>query len=642
MKKFEYEDLLSEEYIRILELLPGRKDDAIRCCLTLEPRQNAANTYDAISYTWGTSTDRAEIICSNQILPITTNLADALRELRSKSPGHSQRLWVDAICINQDRSEEKNHQVKRLGEVYRDARQVFVWLGRDTGGIARDCFGLLERWVSYLDENFDIYRHTRNIPTLDLPHHLCTDAEAGSKLRKLMECSWFSRVWVLQEAALAKNCHLFWGRHSMSLAVLVEFACFCDGRTEITRLLGGDDSSFRYWRLVFLCVYRTYDNAESWRRERPLIRSLNEKHCGGRPGLFLDILQIGKSLSAKDARDHIYAFLGNPLAKSADGKLFLEPDYDKDEKEVYFDATLAFLRSRHEAPYILCFVQHDSVDEVNGSKAPSWIPKWTKPRMDLAPSYTIGNIGLSFEAGGPVDRLQYKACRGFRGERLLSLRGFIFDHLTWTSGLLKPENFALDRTLWDFEPQEPHKTYVDKLWNDMVLACNLQRGCSEVPPKRTLMDASFSYTLVTGYNNTRVVSIDEHRKRFQKYLRALENPDPPENHRTGVITARASRKELCEASRYEVSTRNCRDRQLALTAHGRFALVARFAKPGDACCVFLGMVTPFVVRQVGMEDGGTAKYHSLVGEAYVHGVMRGELLDVLDHEDVNTKEIVLM
>ncbi|OQV00624.1 hypothetical protein CLAIMM_06097 [Cladophialophora immunda] len=640
MRKFEYDELLGEEHVRILDLLPGNRDDVIRCRLTSEPRQDAANTYNAISYTWGTSTDRAEIICSDQILSIAINLADALREIRSRNPGDSQRLWVDAICINQECSKEKNHQVRRIGEVYQDARQVFAWLGPDQDGMAKDCFGLLEKWVSYLDDQFDTYKHTRNIPTLELPRHLLSDTAADSKLRKLMDSAWFSRVWVLQEAGLAKACQLLWGNHSMSLAVLVEFACFCDGRTDVARLVGGDDSTFRYLRLVFLCVYRTYKNTESWRREKPLIRSLNDKHRG-RPGLFLDILQIGKGLSAKDARDHIYAFSGNPLAKSPDGKLLVEPNYDKDEAEVYLDAMLAFLKSRHESPYVLCFVQHNSADEVSGSEGPSWIPRWRKPRTDLMPYFTIGNIGLPFAAGGSVDRLQYRVYRGFRGKRLLGLAGFVFDRLAWTSGLLNPDNFALDRTRWDFEPREPQQTYIDKLWNDVLLATKRRSGSSEVP-KSAPIDDNFSYTLVTGYNNTRVVNLDEHRKRFREYLRALENTDPRADRRREV--APASRKSICEASRYEVSTRNCQHRQLAVTECGRFALVPRFAEPGDVCGVFLGMVTPFVLRQVAMksEDEGSHSHHHLVGEAYIQGVMRGELLDGLDLGDVEKEEVVLV
>ncbi|KIW71215.1 hypothetical protein PV04_03405 [Phialophora macrospora] len=562
MKNFEYRELLTEDRIRILELLPGAEDDAIRCNLTSELRQDTITGYDAISYTWGTSTRRAEIICCDEILSVTTNLAGALLEIRRKSPDISCRLWVDGICINQERSEEKNHQVKRLSEVYRDAKHVFVWLGPDADGIAKDCFDFLEEWTRHLDEQLRIRKSIDKIPSLEPPPHLRISEEQGSKLSRLLQCSWFSRVWVLQEAGLAKVCQLLWGKHSMDLAVLIELACFCDGRTVISRLMGCDDSALQLWRIVFLCVFVKYDNAESWRCSMPLIQSLHEKNHR-RPGLYLDILQIGRSFSAKETCDHIYAFYGNPLARSPDGKLLLEPDYDKDEREVEFDAALAFLKREHDAPYVLCFVQHSSADEITGSNGPSWIPKWRNPQTDPTPLFTIGNIGLQFTAGGDVDRLQYLVDIG---ARLLSLQGFIFDHLTWTSEVLRTDNFALNPTQWDSELRTSQQTYIDKLWTEVSLASKHRSNLTKVP-KTALIDDDFSYTLVTAYNNPLVVESAEHRKRFSIYRQALETAG--REGRSGA--ALLSGKQTHRASLYERNTRRCRDRRLALTELGRFA-----------------------------------------------------------------------
>jgi hypothetical protein len=638
MKRFEYRELLDEDNIRILELLPGAEGDEIRCNLTSELRQDTINGYDAISYTWGTSADRAEIICCDEVLSVTTNLADALLEIRRKSPNISCRLWVDAICINQGRSEEKNHQVKRLSQVYRNAKHVVVWLGRDADDIAKDCFDFIEQWTQHLDEQLRIHKSTRDIPSLEPPPHLRVDAEQGSKLRRLMECAWFSRVWVLQEAGLAKVCQLLWGKHSMDLAVLIELACFCEGSTLIPRLMGGDDSALQLWRIVFLCVFVKYENAELWRCSKPLIQSLYEKNHG-RPGLFLDILQIGRSFSAKEARDHIYAFFGNPLAHSPDGKLLLEPDYDKDETKIELDAADALLQRGLEAPYVLCFVHHNSADEVTGSKGPSWVPKWRNPQPDHTPViYTIGNIGLKFRAGGDVDRLKYQVVdRDFHSRSLLSLEGFIFDHLTWTSGVLKPNNFALNPSQWDSELRTSQQTYIDKLWNDVSLASKQGSTRAEVP-ENAPFDDNFSYTLVTGYNNPRVVKLAEHRQRFETYRQALETAGREGRSGAALLSDdQRSNAVLCERN-----TRRCLGRRLALTELGRFALVSRFAEPGDACCVFLGMATPFIIRQAAKENHDKGKYHHLVGDAYIHGVMRGELMDALDRGDFQTKEMILV
>jgi hypothetical protein len=344
--KFKYEELLREDQVRIIELLPGARSDMIQCNLIVEHREDTKNTYDAISYAWGNPNDTIEIICCKQILSITRSLADALRQTRSRNPETSCRLWADAISINQQSSEEKNNQVKQMGRVYQFATQVLAWLGTDDHGIAQDCFSLLKNWNVFLDEKLRVHKHPQNIPPFEPPHLICDDPKRGWKIRQLMSHSWFSRVWVLQEAGLAKECHLMWGNQSMSLAELIEFACFCDGRTSITRMMDGDDGILGFWRVVLTCVYRTYSNPDSWICSKPLIQSLYNKHLQSR-GLFLDILRIGKSLSASDPRDHIYAFLGNPLASSCDGKSILEPDYNKDEKEVYFATASALLTSTY-------------------------------------------------------------------------------------------------------------------------------------------------------------------------------------------------------------------------------------------------------------------------------------------------------
>jgi hypothetical protein len=39
-------------------------------------------------------------------------------------------VWIDALCINQSDDEEKTEQVRRMGEVYAQAKQVIVYLGR--------------------------------------------------------------------------------------------------------------------------------------------------------------------------------------------------------------------------------------------------------------------------------------------------------------------------------------------------------------------------------------------------------------------------------------------------------------------------------------------------------------------------------
>lgn len=97
--------------------------------------------FEALSYTWG-STDHLEdgfvinSVTSDSVqpimstLPLTTNLASALRHIRSVSK--TRILWIDAICINQKDFEERGQQVQRMGSIYKSASRVLAWLGPST------------------------------------------------------------------------------------------------------------------------------------------------------------------------------------------------------------------------------------------------------------------------------------------------------------------------------------------------------------------------------------------------------------------------------------------------------------------------------------------------------------------------------
>ncbi|KAK4167756.1 heterokaryon incompatibility protein-domain-containing protein [Cladorrhinum sp. PSN259] len=81
----------------------------------------------ALSYVWGDPTVTRCISVDGQDFKVTTNLGDALLELRDRR--RQRKLWVDAICINQQDAREKSSQIPLMSQIYRDATRVIVWLG---------------------------------------------------------------------------------------------------------------------------------------------------------------------------------------------------------------------------------------------------------------------------------------------------------------------------------------------------------------------------------------------------------------------------------------------------------------------------------------------------------------------------------
>jgi hypothetical protein len=129
---YKHSALTDRRYIRVLRVLPSEDIKAdLRGELVEEKLQeDDPPSYAAISYTWDNQHPSKEIICDGKTLLVTKNCEDIL--FRSRTPDRITFLWIDAICINQDDVEEVGQQVGIMGDIYRLAAIVVVWLGEST------------------------------------------------------------------------------------------------------------------------------------------------------------------------------------------------------------------------------------------------------------------------------------------------------------------------------------------------------------------------------------------------------------------------------------------------------------------------------------------------------------------------------
>jgi hypothetical protein len=75
-----------------------------------------------------------------------------------------------------------------------------------------------------------------------------------------------------------------------------------------------------------------------------------------------------------------------------------------------------------------------------------------------------------------------------------------------------------------------------------------------------------------------------------------------------------------ETSRFsDVGTLMCSERSLFTTSKGYIGLGPGAVREGDQVCVLYGGIVPFVLR-------ARDPWYHLIGEAYVHGLMRGEVI----------------
>lgn len=112
-----------------------------------------------------------------------------------------RELWIDAICINQKKMDEKNKQVPMMSNIYGQAKQVCVWLseGDDDSKIA---FEFIDKQVLKL-QKFNA---------------LCDDQIASRKwnvMLNFMKWPWFSCRWVVLDIALVNTAKIYCGKDTI-------------------------------------------------------------------------------------------------------------------------------------------------------------------------------------------------------------------------------------------------------------------------------------------------------------------------------------------------------------------------------------------------------------------------------------------
>ena len=75
-------------------------------------------------------------------------------------------------------------------------------------------------------------------------------------------------------------------------------------------------------------------------------------------------------------------------------------------------------------------------------------------------------------------------------------------------------------------------------------------------------------------------------------------------------------------------------RRLITTEKGYLGLAVAATEPKDRICILVGCKTPLILRPQG-------KYFRVIGECYIHGIMRGEIAKDIKDAQLQMEEILL-
>jgi hypothetical protein len=597
----------------VLKLHPGDTEYDIECSLKVMDIESSKGSYEAISYVWGDANDTVDVQCNGLQVSITVSLADALRNFRH--PSEPRLLWADALCINQKDDQEKGHQVKRMGEVYANAKCVLVWLGCDVQNVAEDTFALICEVNAYFGDSL---RKARNriskMGHFTRPYPICTDKNRWLQVAKLFKSPWFKRVWTIQEAAIAEECRVFWGSVNIGIADVLEicvwFALKSDFRQTIENIAGR--LPCRQASDLNLYFHYNTHRLRSWQRSRVglvhLANRLNER-------MFSRILYAARYLETTDPRDHVYAFLGCRLAKDNGGRTLVEADYTSSLHHLNVRLAYVLMKDCVDGPSALSAVHHRYCeDNPLDDMYPSWVPVW--------------HVRGPYRKRIASERYWYRAgtSRKFlavaeSGKGLLIVDGRPFDQVIWRSNAIQLDVMGnpiyLNSTTYKSDG-----FIIDALWDDVFHnATKLELSVRQSDFVRTLFLDSPAQGRAYRFSD------EKHRSSVEAFRKGAQMSSLDE------LTPDERRHALKPRTRLQ----GIRNARMFLTEHGRIGLapMGDLVAISDACCIIFGATVPFLLTPA--KDGR----YKLMSECYIHGVMDGEIMQQSVESDLSDHRIIL-
>lgn len=324
--------------------------------------------------------------------------------------GAEKRIWIDAICINQDDVDEKSAQVSLMDVIYSRASFVIAWLGpadRHTeAGV---------RALNILSRHADNFHKSHIEPFSGRDEKSYTDAgmplispEEWRGLSSLYQRQWFRRSWIVQEAVLPDTLIVYCGSHMLDIHDLgtvaqairiVEARCGTSGATSYAPLDGiataveWNMAEVFKWREIMYGA-RVKEGEEEGRRYR---------ECFTLGRLVSDF----RTFLSSDPRDEIFA-LGGILNAFSGARP--QADYRRSVASVYADATRRIIREDGD---LRVLSQGNGVGASEG--LPSWVPDFAVPGVAGIPNFAADE-GLEFP--GLRDDGPDSSVLGLRGLRV--------------------------------------------------------------------------------------------------------------------------------------------------------------------------------------------------------------------------------
>ncbi|KAK5100735.1 hypothetical protein LTR24_000881 [Lithohypha guttulata] len=596
--------------IRLLVVSPGSHDTIVACDIKICSLFDEGHPrYEAVSYAWSHVKGEGVILVSGDRTIVPAATEEALRNLRYLD--RPRTLWLDAICIDQENTEERNQQVALMHEIYKKTTRTVVWLGKadesTVGAIdtiklihnqmcAETDYGKKLREVLYGQAN--IFQYS----TTPLPEGCDFTA-----LRSFLRRTWFGRLWVVHEVALGPCGIVYCGEHEISLIDLMRTAIWIQHKQH--QLPFDLDKEDGMLNASYMSAHVDHD--QGW---------FSADH--GKKPFLADLLRYFRPFGVSEARDIVWAASGQPLPSS------LTPRYQKPLREVLRDTTRVAIQESGDL-WILRYVDHEVVSvssNMPDETVPSWVPSlFRKPNQEKEPN----PLRSAFRANkGLEGSHSVEGVLGSSNEDLLIANGLKLGTLNAVGPVLGNESQSIPRV-----QELLHRTLAQKFVQADSFAGSLSSFTTHDLVLTLVGGSTFNPSPAQKGECEPVASI------FNEFVAVLDavcqtnHPDRSDDESyTFANTLENARFARCVwAIRYA-----CTNRRLFTTQGGQIGLGLgpQASQEGDVVCVLAGSRMPMVLRPA-------ATGFRVVGPCYVHGIMQGEAAAMIAEGRIDQEQFVL-
>lgn len=577
----------TREEIRLLKLEPGSGDEMLRC--TLEHAfldSPSLPLYETISYVCGCQNDKGIILLHGHEVPTLKTSEAALRCMRLIDK--PRMLWIDSVCINQHDDQEKGHQVGMMYKIYTKTTRNLIWMGpyNSTCTKAFDSLNAILLEIAIESQNYAKFNELLFTPGSGNIHsrkhfseHVYT---VGFECLRLFDNSWFSRLWVVQEAALAPLSVCFFGEIQITLIDILRSARWL---------------CYKWYHLPWMpaSTREGIGNAEA------VANAVDRKHGLShtlKGSAMMNCLADFDRHRTSNRKDTVFAILGlwQMLTEVTMLPEILKPDYKLSVCEIFTRATRFAIRESHKLAILELISEPPREDE--GVEWPSWVPVLNRDTYAIDTAARLPGGYTSRAHNSTVAAVAYDVGR----PNDLIVSGVLFNTVTLVKCAATSRMSASDVQIAIENLERPcHDNCEDQVEDLEEKISLVMIGGALRAIRVTSQDALSGYRDFKRY-------LQEHRK-FPS-----QKDTPPRDYWASMRVA-------------------AWERAVFHTTGGHIGVGPKCCQPEDIVAILYGCSKPMVMRH--LPEQGTFR---ILGASYVYGIMDGEA--VRRHKEMGGEDTV--